>query len=119
MRNPALNKERIDRIKHLYEFDREIQCPTWGYPTFLAYHRDASSVDAVLSIRIPTMALHAKDDPIANDKGVPYDEISATPYVVLVATSGGGHLSWFEPGGTRWHAKPVSDVVLIVVVARD
>ncbi len=22
-------------------------------------------------------------------------------------TSLGGHLSWFEPGGGRWHAKPV------------
>jgi predicted alpha/beta-fold hydrolase len=32
------------------------------------------------------------------------------PYTVLVTTSLGGHLSWFEGGGEgdRWHAKPVS-----------
>lgn len=124
--NDGIDMEKVHKIEHLYEFDRDVQCPTWGYviahcndgnrradllyryPTFWAYHRDASSSDAVLDIRIPLMALHAVDDPIANDKAVPYDEISLTPYVVLVATSGGGHLSWFEFGGERWHAKPVS-----------
>jgi predicted alpha/beta-fold hydrolase len=56
------------------------------------------------------MCLHATDDPIACDEAVPYEEIKQTPWVVMCATSGGGHLSWFELGGARWHAKPVSFV---------
>lgn len=40
------------------------RCPTWGYPTEYAYYRDASSVDAVLSIGIPFLAIHATDDPV-------------------------------------------------------
>ncbi|CAK7202336.1 hypothetical protein SEUCBS139899_005059 [Sporothrix eucalyptigena] len=103
-----LDLDRINKIKTLYEFDREVQCPTWGYPTEEAYYRDASSCDLLLDIRIPFLAIQAKDDPIAVEAAVPYGEFKANPYTVLCMTSLGGHLSWFEPGGGRWHAKPVS-----------
>ncbi|KAM0713922.1 hypothetical protein Q7P37_010884 [Cladosporium fusiforme] len=104
--NKALSPEKIHAIKYLHEFDRAVQCATWGYPTEGAYYRDATSADSVFAIRVPTMCLHAQDDPIACDEAVPYEEIRQTPWVVMCATSGGGHLSWFELGGGRWHAKP-------------
>jgi predicted alpha/beta-fold hydrolase len=47
---------------------RLVQCPTWGYPTEDAYYRDASSVDSVLSVRIPTLAINAVDDPVSQSK---------------------------------------------------
>lgn len=106
--NKSLSEERIVKLKYLHEFDREVQCATWGYPTEGAYYRDASSADSVLAIRIPFFAIHAEDDPIAFNEAVPYEEIKQNPYTVMCATSGGGHLSWFELGGGRWHAKPVS-----------
>lgn len=59
-----LDYSRIQKVTYLYEFDREVQCPTWGYPTVDAYYRDASSSDSVLAIRIPFLALNAKDDPV-------------------------------------------------------
>ncbi len=107
-----IDPERMKAVKYLHEFDREVQCATWGYPTEDAYYRDASSADSVLAIRVPTLCLHALDDPIANDVGVPYEEIKTNPWVVMCATAGGGHLSWFEWGGSRWHAKPVSTLEL-------
>jgi uncharacterized protein len=60
-----LDFDRIQNITYLYEFDREVQCATWGYPTEDAYYRDASSSDAVLAIRIPFLAISAKDDPVS------------------------------------------------------
>ncbi|CAK7211114.1 hypothetical protein SBRCBS47491_001008 [Sporothrix bragantina] len=108
IKHTDLDLDRINQIKTLYEFDREVQCPTWGYPTEEAYYRDASSCDLLLDIRIPFMALQAKDDPIAVAEAVPVGEFKQNPYTVLCMTSLGGHLSWFEPGGGRWHAKPVT-----------
>ncbi|GAW25415.1 putative alpha beta fold family [Rosellinia necatrix] len=99
--------EELAKVKYLYEFDRAYQCPTWGYPTEDAYYRDASSVDSLLNVRIPLLALNAVDDPIAVAMGLPYPEASKNPYAVLCTTSMGGHIGWFELGGGRWHAKPV------------
>ncbi|GKT58757.1 alpha/beta fold family protein [Colletotrichum tofieldiae] len=101
-----LDLERLQNVTYLWEFDREVQCISWGYPTESAYYRDASSSDAVLAIRIPFLALHATDDPIAVNEAIPYEEFGKNPYTVLCTTSLGGHLCWFEPGGGRWHAKP-------------
>ncbi|KAG5933145.1 hypothetical protein E4U53_001078 [Claviceps sorghi] len=103
----TLDLPAIEKVTYLHEFDREVQCPTWGYPTETAYYRDASSADAVLNIRIPFVALHATDDPIAVHQGLPYQEFKVNPNTVLITTSLGGHLCWFETGGTRWHTKPV------------
>ncbi|GAO19775.1 hypothetical protein UVI_02044210 [Ustilaginoidea virens] len=102
-----LDLPSIAKVKYLHEFDREVQCPTWGYPTETAYYRDASSTDAVLNIRIPFVALHATDDPIAVREALPYEEFRLNPNTVMVTTSLGGHLCWFELGGARWHPKPV------------
>ncbi|TDZ22557.1 putative esterase [Colletotrichum orbiculare MAFF 240422] len=108
-KHTALDLERLKKATYLWEFDREVQCIAWGYPTEEAYYRDASSSDAVLAIRIPFLALHAKDDPIAVEEALPYAEFKKNPYTVLCTTSLGGHLCWFEPGGGRWHAKPVTN----------
>ncbi|KAI1328813.1 carboxylesterase-like protein [Xylariaceae sp. FL0255] len=94
-------------VKYLYEFDRAYQCPTWGYPTEDAYYRDASSVDALLGVRIPLLALNSTDDPIAVEMALPYPEAAKNPHTVLCTTSLGGHLGWFEVGGGRWHSKPI------------
>ncbi|KAK1051704.1 hypothetical protein LTR33_014537 [Friedmanniomyces endolithicus] len=115
--NKSISEERIRKLKYLHEFDREVQCATWGYPTEGAYYRDATSADTVLDIRIPVFVLHARDDPIACDEACPYEEIRQNPYVVMCATSGGGHLSWFELGGGRWHAKPA--VAFLNAMARE
>lgn len=64
-KNPKISPERIRNVKYLHEFDQEIQCPTWGYPTYAAYYRDASSVDSMLAARIPLLAINAIDDPVS------------------------------------------------------
>jgi predicted alpha/beta-fold hydrolase len=64
-KNPLLDFEKIRKTKYLHEFDREVQGPTWGYPTEGAYYRDASSVDGLFAVRIPLFAINAKDDPVS------------------------------------------------------
>ncbi|KAF9763638.1 hypothetical protein IL306_003042 [Fusarium sp. DS 682] len=61
-----IDVDAVMNITYLYEFDRLIQCPSWGYPTESAYYRDASSVDSILSIEVPFLAVHSTDDPVAN-----------------------------------------------------
>ncbi|KEY71582.1 hypothetical protein S7711_06043 [Stachybotrys chartarum IBT 7711] len=104
-----LDLDAISKVTYLNEFDRAVQCPSWGYPTEGAYYRDASSSDAVMSIRIPFVALHATDDPIAVKEAIPYEEFRQNPNTVLITTSLGGHICWFEVGGGRWHPRPIAN----------
>ncbi|KAH6892277.1 Alpha/Beta hydrolase protein [Thelonectria olida] len=101
--------ESLMDITYLNEFDRLVQCPTWGYPTEYAYYRDASSTDAVLSIQIPFLAVHSTDDPIAIKEAIPFEEFQQNPNTILLTTSLGGHLCWFEIGGSRWFVRPVAN----------
>ncbi|KAK2796963.1 hypothetical protein FQN51_008929 [Onygenales sp. PD_10] len=106
--HPRVNVERVRNITYLHEFDRELQGPVWGYPTEGAYYRDASSTDSIFAIKVPFFVIQAEDDPISAKEALPYAEIRTTPYGVMCTTSWGGHLSWFEYGGTRWFTKPIT-----------
>ncbi|KAM0252123.1 hypothetical protein ACHAQJ_007863 [Trichoderma viride] len=74
----------------------------WNYPTETVYYREASSVTPLLSVRIPLLALNSEDDPLSPYIGLPIEEAKQNPYVVLVVTSFGGHLGWFQQDGSRW-----------------
>ncbi|KAK4984870.1 hypothetical protein LTR50_006341 [Elasticomyces elasticus] len=111
--NTNIDISKVRSIRYLHEFDRVVQCATWGYPTEGAYYRDATSADSLFAVRVPLFAIHAEDDPvnmsspvIAVKEAIPYEEFAQSPYTVLCTTSTGGHLSWFEWGGGRWFAKP-------------
>ncbi|KAJ5180288.1 hypothetical protein N7492_003498 [Penicillium capsulatum] len=108
-KNPRIDVETVRNVTYLHEFDRALQCPAWGYPSEGAYYRDAASTDALLGIRIPFLSVQAEDDPIACRECLPFEEITQTPYGVMLTTSWGGHLGWFELGGERWFVKPVTN----------
>lgn len=107
MMTPGIDFEAVQKVRFLYEFDRAVQVPMWGYPTEWAYYRDASSVDPLLAVQIPFFAVNATDDPIAMAEAIPTQEFQVSPYTVLCTTSQGGHLGWFELGGQRWINKVV------------
>ncbi|KAI4109879.1 MAG: hypothetical protein LQ345_007054 [Seirophora villosa] len=122
-KNQCLDVDKIRAVKYLHEFDRELQGPTWGYPTEGAYYRDASSCDSLLAVRVPLFAIHAQNDPIAVAEAIPYQEFQQNPYAVLCMTSSGGHLGWFESplsgGSGRWFAKTTAQFFKTVAGTLD
>ncbi|KAF1844832.1 AB-hydrolase YheT [Cucurbitaria berberidis CBS 394.84] len=108
LKNTDIDLEAVLKSRYLFEFDRHIQCPAWGYPTEGAYYRDAQSVDALLAIRIPFLGINAEDDPISSKFAIPVEEFKQNPYAVLCTTNWGGHLGSFQLGGGRWFATATS-----------
>lgn len=108
LQNQEIDVKKVRGSKYLYEFDRHVQCPTWGYPTEGAYYRDAQSVDALVAIRVPFLGINAEDDPISSKYAIPYEEFKQNPYTVLCTTDWGGHLGSFQLGGGRWFARAAS-----------
>ena len=78
-----------DRLIH---FDDQFTAPAWGYSSALEYYHDASSSPWLRDIKVPTLLLVAKDDPV-----VPFSMFSQTELsseIELVAPAKGGHLGF-------------------------
>ena len=69
--------------------------------------RTASSRPLIGSIRIPTLIIHAKDDPFIPFEPMRDPAISANPYVLLLATEQGGHVAFVsgDAGEDRFWAE--------------
>lgn len=48
------------------------------------------------NIRIPTLLLMAKDDPIIGEEAICYEFVNRNPNLLLGVTNRGGHLGYFE-----------------------
>ncbi|WRT66465.1 uncharacterized protein IL334_003424 [Kwoniella shivajii] len=64
------------------------------------------------SIKRPTLAISALDDPIVSSACLPHKAIRQSSHVILATVPQGGHLGWFEGPllglnkHRRWHVKP-------------
>jgi predicted alpha/beta-fold hydrolase len=112
LKNPGIDELKLRKSRYLHEFDRHVQCPTWGYPTEGAYYRDSQSVDALLAVRVPFLGINAEDDPISSKAGLPYEEVKQNPHALLCTTDWGGHLGSFQLGGGRWFAVAASSFLM-------
>lgn len=89
-------------IRDFYGFDDRITAPLHGYASVHDYYTRASCRPCLQQIRIPTLILHAQDDPFMGPEAVPdADELSAS--VRLELSPRGGHVG-FVAGRWPWRA---------------
>lgn len=89
-------------IRDFYGFDDRITAPLHGYAGVHDYYARASCRPDLRQIRIPTLILHALDDPFMRPETAPTaSELS--PSVRLELSSGGGHVG-FVAGPWPWRA---------------
>ncbi|EQC32277.1 hypothetical protein SDRG_10025 [Saprolegnia diclina VS20] len=93
--DPTIDLAALRASKTAAEFDEQLTRRVFGYATASDYYRDASSSQYIKGVRIPTLCLTAKDDPISIYTAIPYDDVLANPHVILSVTKYGGHLGFF------------------------
>ena len=84
----------IRRIRTIREFDERYTAADGGYANANDYYARASSLPMIKDIRIPTLIVHAKDDPFIPFDPLQHPSISANPHVILLAPEHGGHLGF-------------------------
>jgi predicted alpha/beta-fold hydrolase len=94
------NLDQINQIDTMYEFDEKITAPLHGFSGAEEYYATSSSRQYIRGIRIPTLILHAKDDPFMSEDVIPQDD-ELSPLVQLEVTEGGGHVG-FISGSVPW-----------------
>jgi len=94
-----LNKtrEEIKNIETIEEFDEYFTAPINGFKSAQDYYNKCSAKQYLKDIKIPTLIIHALDDPFMTPKILPLeDEISE--YINLEVSEHGGHVGFVKNG---------------------
>lgn len=91
----------------LRELDEVCTAPLHGFRDAADYYARCSSKRYLGGIRVPTLVLRAKDDPLIPAADIPFDLLRANPALFLGITEHGGHVGWIEglPGRYRFWAE--------------
>jgi predicted alpha/beta-fold hydrolase len=94
---PPFPLPNLRRLASLYEFDEAITAPLHGFASAADYYARSSSRAFLRSIRIPTLIIHARDDPFMTPDAVPMAaELSGA--VTLELSAHGGHVGFIAQG---------------------
>ena len=94
----VLDLERVMAARTLREFDDAATAPLHGFRDAWEYYELASSAPVLPRIRVPTLLLHALDDPFLPPEAVPVDAARESPWLLGVFPPLGGHVGFVEDG---------------------
>lgn len=101
----------LSELKTFRQFDGQITAPLHGFTDAEDYYQRCSSRPFLCHIRVPTLILHANDDPLMNKSVVP-NATELSPSIRLELSDRGGHAGFVSgaiPGYSRyWLDKRIS-----------
>jgi predicted alpha/beta-fold hydrolase len=96
----AIDTSLLDQINTMYELDDKFTAPLHGFSGVDEYYTVSSSRQYLSFIDVPTLIVHAKDDPLIAEDSIPKpDELP--PHVKLEVSDAGGHIG-FVSGIYPW-----------------
>ncbi len=92
----------LEDIKSIWDFDNRYTAPLFGFGTAANYYATQSAVRYLDAIRVPTLVLTAKDDPLVPFQMYEIPVFQTNPALTLVATEYGGHLGFLSRSRPRF-----------------
>jgi uncharacterized protein len=98
-------------LHSVFEIDDRITAPSFGFGDAATYYRTQSAAGYLNRIRIPTLIVHAKDDPLVPLESCQSASTCGNPYIEHRVTAHGGHLGflgrkphrfWLEEAIMEW-----------------
>jgi len=103
----ALGEEEgvaLAEVRTIWEFDDRVVAPANGFGTAVNYYAECSATRVLPGLAIPTLMIHAADDPwipAADYRAVDWD---GNPRLTPLLAPGGGHVGFHRQGGApNWH----------------
>lgn len=93
--NKPVEWEKMKEATSFRELDRYFTCPMFGYNDPEDFFKDATNMERVARIKVPTLALSAADDLFSPYETLPPAE-KLGDAVVFVITQRGGHLGFMD-----------------------
>ncbi len=92
--------EAAREAKTIRAFDDLVTAPINGFAGASEYYARCSSARFLDGIAVPTLLLHAVDDPFLPRDAIPRDALEANPALTPLLHSGGGHVGFLD--GVPW-----------------
>jgi predicted alpha/beta-fold hydrolase len=86
----------LSSVKTLREFDDRYTSRAHGFDGADDYYYRASSIRVIDRIRIPTLIIHAEDDPFIPFAPMLDPAVANNPYILVVAPKQGGHVAFLS-----------------------
>ena len=96
----AYDRNRATGIRSLREFDDRITALYSGFTSADDYYNRAAATRVLDRIAVPTLILHALDDPFVRLSDESREKMNANPNITLMESRHGGHCAFLaEPDG--------------------
>jgi uncharacterized protein len=86
--------EPLKHVRTIYDFDEYYTAQMFGFGSADNYYRTQSSNQFLEKIRVPTLVIAAKDDPLVPFGMYDHPAFGQNPYLRLIATDHGGHVGF-------------------------
>lgn len=93
-----LDRRRIAALRTFHDFDQAITAPLHGFRNVFDYYRSSSCRQYLSKIAIPTLLIHALDDPFYPRHEIPTAD-EGSPMIEWELTEGGGHVGFYGREG--------------------
>ncbi|EJS44777.1 eht1p [Saccharomyces arboricola H-6] len=103
--------ENLMKAKHFkssLEFDELYTAPSLGFSSAMEYYKAASSINRVDKIKVPTLIINSRDDPVVGPDQ-PYSIVEKNPRVLYCRTDLGGHLAYLDNDNNSWATRAISE----------
>jgi uncharacterized protein len=104
----------LRRFSSIREFDHEITARYEGFRGADDYYHRAAAARVLEQIRLPTLILHAEDDPFIRILSETRAKLVSNPAIHFIETANGGHCAFLaSPNGYdgRWAERVVVDFI--------
>ncbi len=95
--------DKLDAMRTFRQFDDQVTAPLHGFQDAEDYYGRCSSRQFLATIAVPTLIIHALDDPFMTRQAVPTDS-ELSPSVTLELSDAGGHVG-FVYGAFPWQPR--------------
>ncbi len=99
----AYDSNQATGIHSLRDFDHRITALYSGFASADDYYSRASAARVLSSIAVPTLILHAADDPFVHITPQSRAEIAANPYITFIEPAHGGHCAFLANANRAAH----------------
>lgn len=102
-----LDLEAVLAATTIRQFDDRLTAPLNGFASSAEYYGESSSTRYLAGVRVPTLLLHAVDDPFLPAESIPVAAARANPRLHLELQTSGGHVGFLE--GSPWRPRLWAD----------